>query len=284
MTFSTLLQPVLLALALMLPVAAKWQLYWGKATVGAVLAGCGAAVATRWIPAGWPCCTILAQAVFIVLLSAAMLLYVFHRDPERMPPDGGEVVVSPADGRILYIKELPGGRIATSYKQGWPFELTELRGFSGLLAEGGWLVGIAMNFLDVHVNRAPIRGEVVLSRLIKGKALSLKRLEALGTNTRRTTLIEGAWTTAAVIQITSRLVRQISCYIRRGDLVEAGQRIGMIRFGSQVDVLLPKLPGMVITCRPGQRVKAGESVIASRGTTEGRGTSAHGQGTADPAR
>jgi phosphatidylserine decarboxylase len=256
-----ILQPVALALVLSLPVALKWRIELPKAALGAVLAGLGAAVATAPLASGNPWLLLAAQAAVTICLLSAGLVFFFHRDPERVPPGEGGLIVAPADGRVLYVKELPGGGVPTSYKQGFPFRLEELAG-SELLSGSGWLVGIGMNFLDVHVNRSPIRGRVVLSRLTKGAALSLKRPEALHTNTRLTTVIEGEGLSAAVVQITSRLVRHISSYIRSGDTVEMGQRIGMIRFGSQVDLLLPGLPGLLIECRPQQRVKAGESVIA----------------------
>ncbi len=261
---SVLLQPMLLALALSLPLAAKWQLERDKVLAGAAVAGAGAALSGALLPAAGPILLAAVQGVVVVLLLAAMLLFSFHRDPERVPPVEAGAVLSPADGRVVYVKEVAGDAPPTSHKQGRPLRIEELAG-SPLLREGGWLVGIAMNFLDVHVQRAPIRGRVALSREVKGQALSLRRPEALLANTRRTTLIEGEGLSAAVIQITSRLVRHIRAYIGRGDFVEAGQRLGMIRFGSQVDLLLPRLEGLKVVCQAGQRVKAGESVIARHG-------------------
>jgi phosphatidylserine decarboxylase len=262
------LQSLLLSLALSLALAAKWQIERVKAVVGAVLAGTGAALATAYIPADRVAVLALAQAAVSGALLLVMLLFLFYRDPERVPPGDEGAVLSPADGRVLYIKALPNGEAPTSYKQGFPFKLEELSG-SSLLDEGCYMIGIAMNFLDVHVNRSPIRGDVAMSRLVPGSALSLKEPEAVATNTRVTTLIEGAGVTAAVIQITSRLVRRITPFISAGDCVEAGQRIGTITFGSQVDVLLPRRPGLKIECRPQQRVRAGETIIARHGSPRG---------------
>ncbi len=256
-----LLQPFVLALALSLALAAKWRLARGKAIGGALIAGGGAALASTFVPAIGVTALFLVQLAVAALLLAAMLLFFFHRDPERVPPSDENAVLSPADGQVLYVKNIPAARVPTSYKHGFPLELEELAG-SSMLEEGAYLIGIAMNLLDVHVNRAPIRGDVVLTRMVKGRALSLRRPEALLTNTRLTTVIEGGGMAAAVIQITSRLVRHIEPYISGGDLVEAGQRIGMIRFGSQVDVLLPKRAGLRVVCGPRQRVRAGEAIIA----------------------
>lgn len=259
--FPLVLQAVLVSLALSLPLAVKWQIELNKAAFGALLAGLVAAWVSAQLATTNPLAVLLAQALASggLLLGAALIL--FHRDPERVPPPEEGAVVAPADGRVLYVKTLSPEEVPTAYKQGFPFRLQELAG-SGLLEGGGYLVGIGMNLLDVHVNRAPLKGEVVLSRLVPGASLSLKLPEALATNTRLTTVIKGEHLTAAVIQITSRLVRHIRPYVRAGDLVECGQRIGMIRFGSQVDVLLLGRPGLTIECRPQQRVKAGESVIA----------------------
>jgi len=259
--FLLLLQSILLALALSLPLAAKWQIDLGKAMLGATIAGAAASLAAARVPPDHVAAVFLTQAGVALGLLAAMALYLFHRDPERVPPQDEAVVVSPADGRVLYVKALPGGELPVSYKQGFPFRLEELAA-SGLLEGGAYLIGVGMNLLDVHVNRAPIKGEVVLARLVPGAALSLKRPEAAVTNTRLTTVIAGPRLSAAVIQITSRLVRHIRPYIKNGDSVETGQRIGMIRFGSQVDLLLPRRPGLKVVCRPQQRVRAGESIIA----------------------
>jgi phosphatidylserine decarboxylase len=263
MTF-LLLQSILVTLALSLPLAAKWRIDRRKAVVGALAAGTIAALVSSSIDTQSTLVLLLVQVVVSAGLLLGAALLVFHRDPERIPPLDAGVVVAPADGTVLYVKRLPEGQVPTTYKQGFPFRLEELEG-SGLLGGGGYLVGIGMNLLDVHVNRAPIRGEVVLARLVKGASLSLKRPEALITNTRLTTVIRGSELSAAVVQITSRLVRSIRPYIRPGDLVECGQRLGMIRFGSQVDLLLPACPGLRLECRPQQRVRAGESVIARHG-------------------
>jgi phosphatidylserine decarboxylase len=129
-----------------------------------------------------------------------------------------------------------------------------------------------MSFLDVHVNRAPLEGTVCFHKKINGLFLSLKNKEALLQNERALTVIESSGYRVGVVQIASRLVRNIVNYIEHGQEVVAGQRIGMIRFGSQVDIVLPDHPFLEIHVIQGQRVKAGLSVLADmQGGEQSRG-------------
>jgi len=127
---------------------------------------------------------------------------------------------------------------------------------------GGYLVGISMNFLDVHVNRAPIDGKVSLIRHIQGGFTSLKKKEVVIQNERALTVIDNGHFKVGVVQIASRLVRKIVLFLREDHEIHRGERIGMIRFGSQVDLILPDLPYLRIEVGPGTEVKAGISVIA----------------------
>ena len=134
---------------------------------------------------------------------------------------------------------------------------------SNLLPGEGILIGIAMNFLDVHVNRSPIGGRVSLLKHIKGLFISLKKKEAVIQNERVLTIIDNRSIKIGIVQIASRLVRKITPYIKEGQEVRKGQRIGMIRFGSQVDLCLPDLPSLRLNVSPGDKVKAGVSVVAT---------------------
>jgi phosphatidylserine decarboxylase len=127
------------------------------------------------------------------------------------------------------------------------------------------VIGIAMSFLDVHVNRAPISGRVAVLRRFPGLFGSLRRPEMLFENERATVVIERGDIQVAVVQIASRLVRRIVAYVEEGDDVAAGQRIGMIRFGSQVDLVLPLRDGLRVFAEPGDRVVAGETILATVG-------------------
>ena len=131
-----------------------------------------------------------------------------------------------------------------------------------VLPEGGYLIGILMTYLDVHVNRAPIKGEISLLKHIKGLSISLKKKEAVIQNERVFSVIDNWLFKVGIVQIASRLVRKIVPYIRQGHEVQRGERIGVIRFGSQVDLILPDMPTLYIGVLPGEHVKAGTSIIA----------------------
>ncbi|MFX0195372.1 MAG: phosphatidylserine decarboxylase [Candidatus Hodarchaeota archaeon] len=199
--------------------------------------------------------TILGFWVCVILLR-------FYRDPEREPPQGANLIVSPADGRVIYVKKVQRGKVPVSIKGGQEFELAELTQ-TDMIERPSWLIGIEMSILNVHVNRAPTHGKVVMQKLIKGDFISLKRPDAVMRNSRVTTVIESERLRVAIIQIASRLVRVITSYVRQGDELTLGQRIGMIKFGSQVDVVVPKMEDLRILVKVGERVKAGISVLAT---------------------
>jgi len=173
------------------------------------------------------------------------------------------VIVSPADGKVIYIRESHEGLLPVSTKYGQAYPLQELTK-SAFYSQEAVVIGISMNFLDVHVNRAPIAGRITLHRHFPGRFGSLRRPEMVFENERATTLIErDEQLQIAVVQIASRLVRQIATFVREGQDVELGQRIGAIRFGSQVDLVLPICQDLKIRVQPGELVKAGQSVIAT---------------------
>ena len=253
-----------LAALLMLPLAWKWQLGMRRTGFGVV----GIAVLAGVAVAGVPGLSVAVSAVLgvglVLVLSFGTLAYRFYRDPERSPPAGDGLVVSPADGEVVYVKRSRDGQLPVASKHGVSVGLEELT-HTALHERDAVVVGIAMSFLDVHVNRAPIAGRVVLSRHFPGRFGSLKRPETVFENERTTTLIAGSRLEIAVVQIASRLVRQITSYVRDGQEVNLGQRIGIIRLGSQVDVVLPQRRDLCVLVGEGDRVTAGVSVIATVG-------------------
>jgi phosphatidylserine decarboxylase len=249
----------------MLPLAWKWQLGMRRTSVAlavlsvlaagvvlAVGAGSGLSVGVR----------VLLGAALTLSAAFALLAYRFYRDPDRMLPVGDDFVVSPADGVVTYVKHSRDGWLPVASKRGQHVALEELTRTQ--VHDGdAVVVGIAMSFLDVHVNRAPIAGRVLLRRRFPGSFGSLGRPEMVFRNERATTLIRGRRLEVAVVQIASRLVRQIASYVGEGDEVKLGQRIGIIRFGSQVDIVLPRRRDLRVQVRAGDRVTAGTSIIAT---------------------
>ena len=211
----------------------------------------------------------LAVLVWIVTVGAAgiCLVYRFYRDPERTAPDRDDVVLSPADGEVIYVYEAQHGVLPTAAKSGRRYTLQELVKTT-LQTTDATVIGIALNFLDVHVNRAPIAGRVVLQRRHGGPFHSLRKLESVIDNERVTIVIEKSGFEVAVVLIASRLVRRIVEFVHEGETVALGQRIGAIRFGSQVDVVIPHASGLEVLARTGERVVAGESLLAVTGSRD----------------
>jgi len=205
---------------------------------------------------------IVAEILLIGAISSSLLLWRFYRDPERVPPEDENVILSPADGEIIYVKSIENGEIPFSEKKGKAFSLNDFIQ-ADVLPQGGYLIGIAMNYLDVHVNRAPISGRISLLKHIKGSFLSLKKKKAVIQNERILLVIDNKHFKLGVVQIASRLVRKIVPYVQEGQEIQKGTRIGAIRFGSQVDLILSDLPSIRIKVDPGEKVKAGLSIIAT---------------------
>ncbi len=157
----------------------------------------------------------------------------FFRDPERRIPSG-PVAVSPADGKVILIKRKPDST----------------------------RVSIFLNVFDVHVNRAPIAGKVVDVTYKPGKFLVASKDEASLDNEMNTLTIDGHGTVVQFSQIAGLIARRIVCYKKPGDFVTAGERIGLIKFGSRVDITFG--PEWQLEVKEGQRVSAGSSVLARR--------------------
>jgi phosphatidylserine decarboxylase len=202
-------------------------------------------------------------------------LHWFFRDPVRTPPSG-RVIVSPADGVVLYVRRIERGEVPNPVKRGVPIPLEE---WVGRVAceSAGWLVGVYMTPLSVHYNRAPVPGRItqVVPRAAKQRNLSMTRpfmrllwgmppFEAdsryLTENARNTIVIEGE-VRAVVVQIADAYVREVDCFVQAQQSVLLGEKIGMIRMGSQCDLFLADRPDLQLDCHAGQRVYAGETII-----------------------
>lgn len=256
---------LILSPVLLLPLAMKWELDLRLVAPAALAVGLLSGILLNLIPQ--PADMNMIQRVFagsgmILLFSAALLLARFYRDPERAIPETDGIVLCPADGVVKYIRPIEYGTAPCSSKGAEHAPLPPA--FMEILSEGkGRLIGIGMSFLDVHVTRAPVTGTVSYLEHVEGDFLSLKLPAATSRNERVNMVIENGKYGIGVIHIASRLVRRIVMYADRGERLTMGQRIGMIRFGSQVDVLLPEREGLRIRVEVGEKVKAGETVLAS---------------------
>jgi phosphatidylserine decarboxylase len=185
----------------------------------------------------------LFTPLFWLLLILAGWMAIFFRDPARVVPVGAGLVVSPADGRIEPVVRAPP-----------PPELD-------LGSAPRVRVSVFMNVFECHINRAPVAGRVAHIAYKPGKFLSADLDKASEANERNGLVIETEGGQAlAVVQIAGLVARRIVCWTREGASVEAGGRIGMIRFGSRLDVYLPD--GATVIAQAGQRAVAGETVLA----------------------
>jgi len=175
-------------------------------------------------------------AVIFLVLAAAMAA--FFRDPERSPPASPTLVLAPADGTVRFAGEAP--------RDGAP--------------EGRWQqVTIFLSLLDVHVNRAPAGGRVVRVKFVKGTFLPAYRADAIG-NEHSEIWLDVAGTTIVVRQVVGVLARRVVCRVKPGEMLAPGARIGVMKFGSRMDVFVPMTATLAVG--PGDHVRAGETVIA----------------------
>jgi len=182
------------------------------------------------IPLGRPLWTI----PFVVV--AAFFAY-FFRDPDRLTPDAPNLVVSPADGRVLVAG--PAG--------------------PGAAPSGDWIqISIFLSPLDVHINRAPVSGLVTRVEYHPGSFLPAYRHDA-SLNERTEISIDHGGQTVVVRQIVGVLARRVVCRLTEGQTVKTGERLGLMKFGSRMDVFLPASADL--RARVGDRVRGGESVL-----------------------
>ncbi len=197
----------------------------------------------RWILGVLAVCWLasLAWLPAVSLAFAALLLFslYFFRDPERQPPPDEMLAVAPADGLVVEVKEA---------------------GESQFINQRVKRVAIFLSVFDVHVNRAPIAGEITHSEPMTGRFLDARNPASAQVNARRTWAIRGRGVTIVVRQITGAIARRICAWKQVGDAVERGERFGMIRFGSRTEVDLPFESEILV--KPGEKVRGGETPIA----------------------
>lgn len=193
---------------------------------------------------------------FAVMLGISAWVFAFFRDPERVVPQDSDAIVSPADGLISLIMQVEPPE---------ELRIDDGSGHEGLPAGPVTRVSIFMSVFDVHINRAPIAGTVRRLVYIPGKFMAADLDKASEENERQHILVErNDGMMIGFTQIAGLVARRILPFVKPGDTLAKGQRVGLIRFGSRVDVYLPA--GTEPKVLMGQRVVAGETVLAQRGS------------------
>jgi phosphatidylserine decarboxylase len=198
-------------------------------------------------PEGWPFILVPAAAACILALfgwwSAAAGLGIvalaclgFFRDPERTPPTGIGLVLAPADGRVMRVDEVHDPWVGEAVR-----------------------ASIFLSPLDVHVNRSPVAGLVESVEQVRGRFMAAYKDEASELNERCTIALQGDGARVSVKQIAGVLARRIVCRVERGNKLAAGERFGLIRFGSRTDLVVPRSAAMRV--KVGDRVRGGETVM-----------------------
>lgn len=190
-----------------------------------------ALAAVSWALGWWP------AAVFFLVLALAFLF--FFRDPRRTPPAGEHLLVSPADGLVLAIDALPSH--------------PELAGPVNRIT-------IFLSLLDVHLVRSPLAATVGKVEYHAGKFLPAYKPEASTANESNTLVLKGGRTSLVMKEIVGVAARRIKCFVKEGQAVARGEKIGLMYFGSRVEITLPRDISLKVGLN--QKVKAGRSVIA----------------------
>ncbi len=171
-----------------------------------------------------------------ILIFVGLFILFFFRDPDRTPPANPETIVSPADGRVMEVVEEARGQLA------------------------GRRISIFLSIFDVHVNRSPVAGRITAIEYRTGKFHAAMRGRASSENEQNAFYVSSEEGDIVFKQIAGWVARRIVCWKAVGDSVTRGERVGMIRFGSRMDVWLPDRVDILV--RPGQHVAAGTSILA----------------------
>lgn len=191
------------------------------------------------IAAAWLLTAFLLPLLSVFFAFALLFTLYFFRDPERVVPEGEDIAVAPADGLVTTVDVVEEGE----------FLKTRLR-----------RIGIFLSVLDVHVNRAPIAGEVLHSEPKPGRFLDARSPLSSTLNVSRSWVFTGPMGTVLVRQITGAIARRICPWAVVGDKLARGERFGMIRFGSRTELLLPMDAEILV--KAGDRVRGGETPVA----------------------
>jgi phosphatidylserine decarboxylase len=190
-----------------------------------------------------------AEPLFWIGLVLTLWCAYFFRDPERVVPQDDDLVISPADGRVSHVALVVP-----------PAELD--LGIEPMLR-----ISVFMNVFDCHINRAPVRGQVTRIEYREGQFVNAELDKASSDNERNGLVIDTPHGRVGVVQIAGLVARRIVCWVKPNEPVSAGERFGLIRFGSRLDVFVPA--GGQARVVVGQRAVGGETVLAEFGSAKG---------------
>jgi phosphatidylserine decarboxylase len=179
------------------------------------------------------------ESIAVILVFLTGFVFYFFRDPERIIPEAEDAVVSPADGKVILVEKIFDDRF---------------------VHEHVYKVSIFMSIFDVHVNRLPFTGEVEKIQYAPGSFYAANTDQGGLANEHCAVILSISENLRyAVVQVAGLVARRIVCWAEKGDTIKRGSRFGLIRFGSRVDIYLPRQ--MQLEVRSGQRVRAGETII-----------------------
>jgi phosphatidylserine decarboxylase len=228
----------------------------------------------------WPIAIAAAAVLALTALYCLNRFVWFYRDPVRTPESvDANSIISPADGQVVYIKRFENGEV-TSTKLGRPIMLTEIADMPQTAGRSGWIIGMYMSPFDVHYNYAPVAGTVVAQRYRRADAnlpmVDLSEYIRIAflrrpfdnfaaafhlENERNTVLISGGGAPdVAVVEIADKFVNKIDILAHEGDVLKVGDKLGFIKRGSQVDVIV-FADDIEWTVEFGQQVYGGQTLL-----------------------
>jgi phosphatidylserine decarboxylase len=176
-------------------------------------------------------------AIFLLIILAFIIF--FFRNPKRIVPEGKNIIVSPADGTVMSVTEID----ENDFIKGKAVK-----------------VSIFLSLFNVHINRSPVKGTVRYTAYRPGKYLPAFKSHASDINERNTIGVETEEGVKIIVhQITGFVARRIVCWVNKGDRLEAGERFGLIKFGSCTEIIMPA--GVNISVKPGDKVRGSKSII-----------------------
>ena len=206
--------------------------------------------------------------LMLPVLGIGIIMWRFFRNPERIPPDVANAIIAPADGRVIYIREVAAGTVPCAIKGKKNIKINEIAKTGALNITDGYIIGICMSVLDVHITRAPIDGKITSIESFPGRTLSPKDWKSEIENPRTTLTFEDDTQRVIITEIGTPYISKILSFVEAGTSVTRGQRIGKITWGSQVDVIIPSME-IEILVKENDAVTAGKTILAKTISQDG---------------